>query len=86
MNIREAGRLIGKLPPGSKNCITDVEGVMVGHKTLDFPLDELREDHPIMNQLFAGAAEAAEEAIMNSLPQAVSTKGRAGRVVQKIPL
>jgi D-aminopeptidase len=47
---------------------------------------QLREDHPIMNQLFAGAAEAAEEAIMNSLSQAVTTKGRAGRVVQKIPL
>jgi D-aminopeptidase len=37
-----------------------------------------------MNQLFTGAAEAAEEAILNSLSQAVTTKGRAGRVVNNI--
>ncbi|MFP7299248.1 P1 family peptidase [Neobacillus niacini] len=47
---------------------------------------QLREDHPLMNQLFTGAAEAAEEAILNSLSQAVTTKGRAGRVVNKITL
>ncbi|WP_394137959.1 DmpA family aminopeptidase [Cytobacillus oceanisediminis] len=41
----------------------------------------LRDDHPIMNQLFQGAAEAAEEAILNSLSQAETTKGRNGRVV-----
>jgi D-aminopeptidase len=45
---------------------------------------QLREDHPLMNQLFTGAAEAAEEAILNSLSQAVTTKGRAGRIVNKI--
>lgn len=45
---------------------------------------QLREEHPLMNQLFTGAAEAAEEAILNSLSQAVTTKGRAGRVVNKI--
>ncbi|MEH7273827.1 P1 family peptidase [Neobacillus vireti] len=45
---------------------------------------QLREDHPQMNQLFTGAAEAAEEAILNSLSQAVTTKGRAGRVVNTI--
>nr|WP_263323301.1 P1 family peptidase [Neobacillus sp. Marseille-Q6967] len=44
---------------------------------------QIREDHPIMNKLFAGAAEAAEEAILNSLSQAETTKGRAGRVVEK---
>lgn len=44
---------------------------------------QLREDHQIMNQLFAGAAEAAEEAILNSLSQAETTKGRAGRIVNK---
>ncbi len=47
---------------------------------------QLREDHPIMNQLFTAAAEAAEEAILNSLSQADTTKGRAGRVVQQINL
>ncbi|MDR6125051.1 D-aminopeptidase [Bacillus sp. SLBN-46] len=45
---------------------------------------QLREDHPIMNQLFTAAAEAAEEAILNSLSQAVTTKGRLGRVVNQI--
>ncbi|KNB74152.1 P1 family peptidase [Brevibacillus reuszeri] len=42
---------------------------------------QVREDHPIMNQLFAAAAEATEEAIYNSLTQAVTTKGRKGRTV-----
>ena len=45
---------------------------------------QLREDHPLMNQLFTGAAEAAEEAILNSLSQAETTIGRAGRVVNTI--
>ncbi|MCM3765112.1 P1 family peptidase [Neobacillus niacini] len=45
---------------------------------------QLREDHPLMNELFAAAAEAAEEAILNSLSQAVTTKGRAGRVVNAL--
>ncbi|MCM3089865.1 MULTISPECIES: DmpA family aminopeptidase [unclassified Cytobacillus] len=42
----------------------------------------IRDDHPILNQLFQGAAEAAEEAILNSLSQAKTTKGRKGRVVE----
>ncbi|MGX6444890.1 DmpA family aminopeptidase [Neobacillus sp. K501] len=45
---------------------------------------QLREDHPIMNKLFTGAAEAAEEAILNSLSQAETTMGRHGRVVDKM--
>jgi D-aminopeptidase len=42
----------------------------------------IRDDHPIMNQLFQGAAEAAEEAILNALSQAKTTIGRNGRVVE----
>ncbi|MBT2688693.1 P1 family peptidase [Bacillus sp. ISL-47] len=42
----------------------------------------IRDDHPIMNQLFQGAAEASEEAILNSLSQAKTTKGRKGRVAE----
>ena len=38
--VRELGINIGKLPTGTKNCITDVEGVKVGHVTLDYPLNE----------------------------------------------
>ena len=33
--IREYGINIGKMPPGPLNKITDVEGVMVGHSTID---------------------------------------------------
>ncbi|MDR5002370.1 DmpA family aminopeptidase [Brevibacillus parabrevis] len=46
---------------------------------------QLREDHPIMNELFAAAAEATEEAIYNSLSQAVTTNGRKGRTVHALP-
>ncbi|MDN4494500.1 P1 family peptidase [Ureibacillus aquaedulcis] len=42
---------------------------------------QLREDHPIMNQLFAAAAETTEEAIINSLSQARTTTGRNGNTV-----
>ncbi len=42
---------------------------------------QIREDHPIMNQLFAAAAEATEEAILNSLSQAETTAGRDGHIV-----
>jgi D-aminopeptidase len=48
------------------------------------PRFQLREDHPIMNQLFMAAAEAAEEAILNSASQAIITKGREGRIVQQL--
>ncbi|MGG3562266.1 P1 family peptidase [Neobacillus rhizosphaerae] len=48
------------------------------------PRVQLREEHPIMNLLFTAAAEAAEEAILNSLSQAVTTSGRLGRVVNQI--
>lgn len=52
------------------------EGVMTESRT------QIREDHPLMNELFAAASEATEEAILNSLSQAVTTKGRAGHVVE----
>ena len=43
---------------------------------------QLREDHPIMNQLFVAAAEVTEEAILNSLSQAQTTTGRDGHIVE----
>ena len=46
---------------------------------------QLRDDHPIMNELFTAAAEATEEAILNSLSQAVTTTGRNGTTVQAFP-
>lgn len=45
----------------------------------------LRDSHPVMNQLFQGAAEVTEEAILNSLSQAVDTTGRNGTTVYQAP-
>jgi D-aminopeptidase len=45
MKVRDAGVVIGSLPTGRKNCITDVSGVKVGHVTLDYPLTEAGEDY-----------------------------------------
>ena len=42
---------------------------------------QIREGHPIMNKLFTAAAEATEEAILNSLSQAATTAGRGSHVV-----
>jgi D-aminopeptidase len=47
---------------------------------------QLREDHPVMNELFAACAEAAEEAIYNSLSQAVTTTGRNGNTIHALDL
>lgn len=46
---------------------------------------QLRDDHPIMNDLFQGAAEVTEEAILNSLSQAVTTEGRKGNIAHAYP-
>ena len=64
-----------------------VIGFTTAHKISHFTKDlvetraQLREDHPIMNLLFQAAAEATEEAIMNSLSQATTTTGRDGHIV-----
>lgn len=44
----------------------------------------IREDHPIMNEIFSAAAEVTEEAILNSLSQAETTTGRKGRTVYSL--
>lgn len=46
---------------------------------------QLRDDHPIMNDLFQGAAEVTEEAILNSMSQAVTTEGRMGNIAYAYP-
>ncbi|MGG0719572.1 P1 family peptidase [Robertmurraya massiliosenegalensis] len=45
----------------------------------------LREDKSVMNSLFTAAAEATEEAILNSLTNAETTIGRKGRRVNEFP-
>ncbi|ALA70705.1 D-aminopeptidase [Geobacillus stearothermophilus 10] len=50
------------------------------------PLPPLvRDDAPLMNELFQAAIEAVEEAIWNSLTMAETTTGRNGRVGEAIP-
>lgn len=46
------------------------------------PRQQLRDDHEVMNSLFIAAAEATEEAIINSMSQAVTTTGRNNHTVQ----
>ena len=46
----------------------------------------LRDDHQVMNQLFLAVTEVIEEAIINSLKYARTTKGRNSRVIHKAPL
>ncbi|WP_342506770.1 P1 family peptidase [Sporosarcina sp. FSL K6-2383] len=43
----------------------------------------LRDDHPVMNDLFQGVIEATEEAVYQSMIHAETTNGRQGRTVEK---
>ncbi|RSK54401.1 DmpA family aminopeptidase [Bacillus canaveralius] len=47
--------------------------------------NQLRDDHPVMNEMFSAASETTEEAILNSMSQAETTKGRNSRVVHQYP-
>jgi D-aminopeptidase len=53
----------------------------VNHKQLDLfeSVITIREDHPVMNEIFQGVAEAVEEAILSSMYFAEETAGRKGR-------
>lgn len=46
----------------------------------------LRDDHPVMNELFQAVVEATEEAVYQSLIHAETTVGRKGRIVEKWPI
>lgn len=46
----------------------------------------LRDDHPVMNELFQAVVEATEEAVYQSLLHAETTIGRQGRIVEKWPI
>lgn len=48
-------------------------------------MEFIRDDHPVMNQLFQSVIETTEEAVINSLKHAETTTGRSGRVVKKAP-
>lgn len=43
----------------------------------------LRDDHPLMNDLFQAVIEATEEAVYQSILHAKTTTGRLGRVIEK---
>ena len=52
----------------------------------DIPYDShilLRDDHPLMNDLFQAVIEATEEAVYQSIRHAETTTGRLGRVIEK---
>ncbi|AXI08360.1 S58 family peptidase [Oceanobacillus sp. 143] len=49
-------------------------------------IEFIRDDHPLMNQLFQAVIEATEEAVIRSLAFAETTKGRKGRIVEKAPI
>lgn len=49
-------------------------------------LSYIRDDHPVMNQLFQAVIEVTEEAVISSLKKAETTEGRNGRVVESAPL
>lgn len=55
-------------------------------KTAIETVEYLRDDHQIINELFLAVTETVEEAIINSLKFAETTKGRQGRVIHKAPL
>ncbi len=57
----------------------------VAHES-DHPFETqsfLRDDHPLMNELFQGTIEATEEAVYQSIRLSQTTTGRLGRVIEK---
>ena len=48
-----------------------------------FTREVMKDDHPVMNDLFQAAIESTEEAILQSLLHAETTPGRKGRLVKK---
>ncbi len=57
----------------------------IPHKSSDTLRESklLRDDHPLMAELFQGVIEATEEAVYQSMSHAETTTGRLGRTVEK---
>lgn len=57
----------------------------IPHDSVELCVDQaiLRDDHPLMNELFQAVIESTEEAVYQSIRHAETTTGRLGRVVQK---
>ena len=62
MRARERGIIIGEMQPGPGNAITDVEGVFVGHETIDTDRHKTgvtvvlpSKDNPYLNKLVAAS-------------------------------
>lgn len=55
------------------------------HQSSIEEVKQLREDHPVMTELFQAAAETTNEAILNSLTMAETTTGRKNRKVEGLP-
>lgn len=54
------------------------------HESSVEKMTQLREDHPVMNDMFQAAAESVNEAILNSLTMAETTTGRKNRIIKGI--
>lgn len=63
-------------------------GYTISHQHAEMTATQilLRDDHPVMNELFKAVVEATEEAIYQSLLQATTTIGRKGRIIEKWPI
>lgn len=87
--IKRCGIGLGRTGSHFSNGSGDIViGFTTAHQILHHTNDyqetriQLRDDHPLMNQLFTAAAEATEEAILNSMAQAETTTGRQGHIVE----
>lgn len=62
-------------------------GYLLPHQSTQITSTQLilRDDHPIMNELFQAVIEATEEAVYQSMFHADTTSGRKGRVVERWP-
>lgn len=80
------GRTGGNWSHGSGDIVIAFSTAQkIAHKAAGMTesLVQLREDEPVFNKLFQAAAEATEEAILNSLSQAETTTGKQGKVIHK---
>ena len=66
--------------------IAFTNGFTIPHKNdrMTMAYELLRDDHPIMNDLFQAVIEATEEAIYQSMMHAETTRGRLGTNCRKV--
>jgi L-aminopeptidase/D-esterase-like protein len=85
--VRELGIVVGSLPTGERNGITDVPGVLVGQVTVAGAHSGVTAVVPAQlgDPVFAAAMDAVEEALLNSVFMAGTTTGVTGRTSHAVP-